>query len=85
LAFFDYLFQKEDEIINNIDTIKLDKPIIIATTNGNPLRHYYGLRIIGKREINYINAKHYKDKISATLGLYNERSIDFDILIKAFF
>jgi hypothetical protein len=85
LAFFDYLFQKEDEIIKNIDTIKLDKPIIIATTNGNPLRHYYGIKIIGKREINYINAKDYKDKISSTLGLYNKESIDFDILIKAFF
>jgi hypothetical protein len=85
LAFFDYLFQNEDEIVNNIDTIELDKPIIIATSNGNPLRHYYGLKIIGKREINYINAKYYKDKISSTLGLYNERSIDFDILIKAFF
>jgi hypothetical protein len=83
LAFFDYLFKTEDELINNINEIKLDRPIIIATTNGNPIRHY-GLKIIGKREINYTNAQDYKNKID-TIGLYNNGSIDFDILIKAFF
>jgi hypothetical protein len=84
LAFFDYLFTSEDELKDKLDTIKLDRPIIIATTNGNPVRHYYGLKIIGKREIDYINIPDYKNNIS-TIGLYNKRSIDFDILIKAFF
>jgi hypothetical protein len=84
LSFFNYVFETEDELINNINTIKLDKPIIIATINGNPIRHY-GLKIIGKREINYLNAMDYKNKICTTLGLYNDRSTDFDFLIKAFF
>jgi hypothetical protein len=83
LAFFDYLFETEDELINKFNEIKLNKPIIIATTNGNPIRHY-GFKIIGKREINYINAQDYKDKIS-TIGLHNKRAIDADILIKEFF
>jgi hypothetical protein len=83
IAFFNYLFETEDELKNKMDTIKLDKPIIIATSNGNPLRHY-GLKIIGKREINYINIPDYKNAIDS-IGLYNAKSIDFDILIKAFF
>ena len=84
LAFFDYLFETEDELKNKFETIKLDKPIIIATSNGNPIR-YYGLNIIGKREIYYENIPDYKNNISKTLGLYNGSSTDFDILIKAFF
>jgi hypothetical protein len=83
LAFFNYLFETEDELINNINEIALDKPIIIATVNGNPTRNY-GLKIIGKREINYTNALDYKNKID-TIGLYNNRSTDFDYLLRAFF
>ena len=83
LSFFDYLYEKEEDLIKVVDIIKLNKPIIIVTTNGNPIRHY-GMKLIGKKEINYSNIPEYKKNISS-IGLYNAQSIDFDILIKAFF
>ena len=65
------MFETEDEIIESINTIKLDMPIIIATACGNPVIHY-GLKIIGTREINYKNASDYKNKISLTTGNYDK-------------
>ncbi|MDR2152053.1 MAG: hypothetical protein LBO72_04465 [Helicobacteraceae bacterium] len=64
--------------------MRLDKPVIITTSNGNPIKHY-GLNIIGKREIYYENISDYKNDISKTSGLYKGKSTDFDIIIKAFF
>jgi hypothetical protein len=80
-AYFNYLFNSENELIKNIDALKLDKPIIITSVNG-PLTAY-GYKLIGKREINYKNIPNYKDDISE--GYYKQESIDPDILLNAFF
>lgn len=84
LAFFSYLFSKEEELKNNIDGLDLNNPIVILTINGSPTKTY-GLNIIGKREIKYSNVPNYKNEISKSLGLYKDRSSDFDHILKTFF
>jgi hypothetical protein len=84
LAFFNHIFLSEIELKNNINTLDLSKPIIILTTNGNPVR-IYKLDVIGKREINYRNVPDYKSEICQSLGLYKGMSEDFDHLLKTFF
>jgi integrase len=84
LALFDYIFETETELINNADIIKLNMPVMIITSNGNPVK-FYGYKLVGKREINYENIPEYKKNISKTLGLYNDRSSDPYHILKAFF
>ncbi|QXU44111.1 hypothetical protein [Pedobacter sp. D749] len=84
LAFFNYLFPIEEKLKSEIETLDLSKPIIILTINGNPIKNY-GLNIIGKREINYQNVPNYKNEISQSLGLYRNKSQDFDHILKTFF
>ncbi|AIM37876.1 hypothetical protein KO02_15160 [Sphingobacterium sp. ML3W] len=84
LAFFNYLFSSEAEIKEELQNLDLSKPIIILTINGNPIKNY-GLDIIATREINYQNVPNYKSEISQSLGLYRNKSQDFDHILKTFF
>jgi hypothetical protein len=83
-AFFNYLFLTEQELKNSIDILDLNVPIIILTINGNPIKNY-GLNLIGIREIDYHSIPDYKDNISQTLGLYKDRSSDFDHILSTYF
>jgi hypothetical protein len=84
LAFFNYLCCSEEKLKEYVPTLDLSKPIIILSINGNPIKNY-GLNIIGEREINYQNIPNYKNEISQSLGLYRNKSQDFDHILKAFF
>ncbi|MCL2637615.1 MAG: hypothetical protein FWD48_04515 [Oscillospiraceae bacterium] len=84
LAFFDYKFDSEEKILEEIDKLDLKNPISIASTNGHPVRNY-GLKLIANREVFYENAPSFKDDISKTMGLYRRSSIDFLIFLKPFF
>ena len=45
----------------------------------------YGLHLIGNKTISYTNVPNYKSDISPTLGLYKNKSTDFDHLLNAWF
>lgn len=83
-TFFNHLYLSEEDLKSKIDAIDLSKPIIILTINGHPIKNY-GLDLIGKREISYSNIPNYKDEISMSLGLYRNKSEDFDHILNAFF
>ena len=38
MAFFDVLFSSEEELVENLDSLDLTKPIIITTLNRHPQR-----------------------------------------------
>ena len=84
MAFFDVLFSSEEELVENLDSLDLTKPIIITTLNRHPQRGY-GLHLIGNKTISYTNVPNYKSDISPTLGLYKNKSTDFDHLLNAWF
>ncbi|MCL1949593.1 MAG: hypothetical protein FWF59_07670 [Turicibacter sp.] len=84
LAFFDYKFQCEKEILKNVIDLDLKKPISIITINGHPLKSY-GLNFIVKREVSYQNAPDFKDDIDPEMGLYKLNSTDFQIILEPFF
>lgn len=84
MAFFNCVFNSEEELIANVNNLDLSRPIIILTTNGHPVR-IYKLDVIGKREINYLNVPNYKDDISKTLGTYKNNSSDFDHILSTYF
>ena len=84
MAFFDVLFSSEAELVENLDGLDLTKPIIITTLNSHPQRGY-GLHLIGNKTISYTNVPNYKSDISPTLGLYKNKSTDFDHLLNAWF
>lgn len=84
MAFFDVLFSSEAELIENLDGLDLTKPIIITTLNSHPQRGY-GLHLIGNKPVSYTNIPNFKSDISPTLGLYKNKSTDFDHLLNAWF
>lgn len=84
LAFFDYLFSSEEELKEEVQILDLSRPIIILTINGNP-KKTYKLDVIGKREVYYKNVPNYKSEISQSLGMYRNKSQDFDHILKTFF
>lgn len=84
MAFFDVLFSSEAELVVNLDGLDLTKPMIITTLNSHPQREY-GLHLIGNKPVSYTNIPNYKSDISPTLGLYKNKSTDFDHLLNAWF
>ncbi len=84
LAFFNYLYPSEEELKNDVKILDISTPIVILTTNGNPVRTYK-LDVICMREVGYRNVPDYKNDISKSLGLYKGMSRDFDHILKAFF
>ena len=84
MAFFEVLLSSEEELVENLDSLDLRKPIIITTLNSHPQRGYR-LHLIGNKTISYINVPNYKSDISPMLGLYKNKSTDFDHLLNAWF
>ena len=50
MAFFDLLFSSEEELVENLDSLDLTKPIIITTLNRHPQRGH-GLHVFGKMKM----------------------------------
>lgn len=84
LAFFNYKFETADEISEKASTINLKIPIAIFTINGHPLKDYK-LDFVEKRDVFFENIPDFKKDISPSLGMYKNRSMDFEDILKAFF
>jgi len=79
-AFFNYLFSSIDEIKNNLNTLRLNLPFSIVTSNGYPWD--YDWYLIGVKDIE--NGFNYKENIDS-LGLYNRYSTDPSIFLEPYF
>ena len=84
LAFFNYKAKNEEQIINELNEIDLSKPFFITTINGHPIKNY-GLNIIGLKNVNYRNEPNFKNDISKSLGLYKNKSRDFEDIVASYF
>ncbi len=84
LAFFNYKFETTDEIFEKVSIINLKYPIAIFTINGHPLKDYK-LDFVEKGDVFYENIPEFKRDISSSLGMYKNRSMDFEDILKAYF
>ena len=84
LAFFNYKAKNEEQIINELNEIDLSKPFFITTINGHPIKNY-GLNINGIKNVNYRNEPNFKNDISKSLGLYKNKSRDFEDIVASYF
>ncbi|CAA0235000.1 hypothetical protein [Tenacibaculum maritimum] len=79
-AFFNYLFSSTDEIRENLNTLKLNSPFSIVSSNGYPWDYNWDLIRVKDIDINF----NYKKNIGS-LGLYNNYSTDPSIFLEPYF
>lgn len=84
LSFFNYKAISEEQIINELNEIDLSNPFFISTINGHPIKNY-GLNIIGTKNVSYKNEPNFKNDITKSLGLYKNKSRDFEDIVASYF